>query len=158
MRAISATGNSRRGAPCARRQSGFTLMELLVVVAILVLLSSALPLALDRALPGRRVMATTQKLQSAIRDAESLSVARGRPVRLEFRDSGMSGDLSLQFPSTTRVVLKDGDGLELHALSVYPEGTATEANIFVSERTHLRTLHLSGVTGRVTVEVPARAR
>ena len=158
MRATSATGSARRPAACVCRQAGFTLMELLVVIAILVMLTPALPLALDRALPGRRVVATTQKLLSAIRDAQSLSAARGSPVRLQLDGSGLSGDrVSVRFPATTRVELKDADGLSLQAVSAYPEGTLTEARIVVSERAHRRTLRLSGLTGRVTVEVPTRA-
>ena len=134
-------------------------MELMVVLVILVLLSAALPLALDRALPGRRVVVTTEKLRSAIRDAQSLSATHGKLVRLEFGASGVSGDrIALQFPPTTHVELKDADGLHLSEVSVYPEGTLTEANIVVSERTHQRTLHLSGLTGRITVEVPEHAR
>ena len=134
-------------------------MELLVVLTILVLLSAALPLALDRALPGRRVVVTSEKLRAAIRDAQSFSAMRGKPVRLQFSTSGVSGErIALPFPSTTRVELKDAEGLHLNEVSVYPEGTLTEANIVVSERTHQRTLHLSGLTGRVTIEEPARAR
>jgi prepilin-type N-terminal cleavage/methylation domain-containing protein len=158
MHAISATGSARRARTVFRHHAGFTLMELLVVIAILVLLASAFPLALDRALPARRVTSTAEKILSAIRDAQSLSATLGRSVRLEFSDSGLGGDrISASFPSTTRVVLKDADGAELHAVSVYPEGTLSEAVIVVSERAHQRTLHLSGLTGRVTVEVPARA-
>jgi general secretion pathway protein H len=159
MRAMSATGSARLHAACVGRQAGFTLMELLVVIAILVLLTSALPLALDRALPGRRVVATTQKLLSAIRDAQSLSVARGRPVHLMLDGSGLSGErVSVKFPVTTRVELKDAEGLTLRAVAAYPEGTLTEAQITVSERTQQRTLRLSGLTGRITVEVPPRAQ
>lgn len=134
-------------------------MELLVVIAILVLLSSALPMALDRTLPGRRVVATTQKLLSAIRDAQSLSAMRGSPVRLELSASRLRGErVSVDFPATTRVEMQDAEGLSLQAISAFPEGTLTEARIVVSERSQQRTLHLSGLTGRVTVEVPTRAR
>lgn len=158
MRATSATGNARLYASGPGNESGFTLMELLVVVAILVLLTSTLPLALDRVLPGRRVVSTTQKLLSAIRDAQSISAASGRTVQLELNGSGLSGDcISVRFPSTTHVELKDADGLNLRAVFAYPEGTLTEARIVVSERTHRRTLHLSGLTGRVTVEALPRA-
>jgi len=158
MRATSVTGSAQRPTASVGRQAGFTLMELLVVIAILVLLTSALPLALDRALPGRRVAATTQKLRAAIRDAQSLSAARGSPVRLELDASGLSGGrVAVRFPATTHVEVKDAEGLSLRAVSAYPEGTLTEARITVSERTHRSTLRLSGLTGRVTVEVPTRA-
>ena len=160
MRVTSATGSARRRALLqASHQGGFTLMELMVVIAILVMLTSALPLALDRALPGRRVVATTQKLMSAIRDAQSLSAVLGKPVRLEFSASGVSSErIALQFPASTHVVLKDAEGLDLRTVSAYPEGTLTEADIVVSERAHERRLHLSGLTGRITIEVPAHAR
>ncbi|MEJ1962974.1 MAG: prepilin-type N-terminal cleavage/methylation domain-containing protein [Gammaproteobacteria bacterium] len=156
---MSATGSAQLRAACVGRQAGFTLMELLVVIAILVLLTSALPLAFDRALPGRRVVVTTQKLLSAIRDAQSLSIASGRPVRLVFDGSALSGErVSVKFPATTRVELKDAEGLTLRAVAAYPEGTLTEARITVSERTYRRALRLSGLTGRITVEVPTYAQ
>jgi hypothetical protein len=79
-------------------------------------------------------------------------------VKLVIRDSTLSGErVSVRFSPRTRVELLDPEGLRLSAVSVYPEGTLTEGRIVVSEGPHRRTLHLSGLTGRVTIERPGRA-
>jgi prepilin-type N-terminal cleavage/methylation domain-containing protein len=159
MRATWATGSARAQGLSVRWEGGFTLMELLVVIVILVLLSSALPLALDRTLPSRRVLATTRQLIAAIRNAQSLSAACGRPVQLQLSGAELAGEgIFARFPVTTHVTLQGADGVSLNALSVYPEGTSTEARIVVSERAHQRTLYLSSLTGRITLEVAARER
>jgi len=49
---------------------GFTLLELLVVLAILVMAAALFPLALNRALPARRVTTTADHLIAAVRNAQ----------------------------------------------------------------------------------------
>jgi general secretion pathway protein H len=155
MRVMSATGNCGR---CAVAR-GFTLIELLVVMAILVMTAAALPLALDRTLPGRRVSVTAQKVVVAMRDAGSQSVAQGRPITLEFRDRALVSDfgVTVSFPAATRVVLTDADGRPLQRINVYPDGSADSARFEVRERTHVRVVAVSGHTGRVTLEERRRA-
>jgi general secretion pathway protein H len=157
MRATSATGKTPSGSSLG---GGFTLIELLVVIAVLVLLSSALPLALDRTVPGRRVTVTAQKLVGAVRDASSQSVLAGRSVSLEMHEQGLSDGarISVPFPSATRVTLADADGRPLRRLTVYPDGSADGANFVVSERGHLRTVAVSSLTGRVTLEAMRNAQ
>ena len=134
---------------------GFTLIELLVVIAILVMLAAAFPIALDRTLPGRRVAVTAQNLISAVRDAESQSLLRGRPVKLQMTSGGLlSGEkISVTFPATTTVALLDADGHALEGIIAYPDGSASGARFVVSERNHARAVVVSGNTGRVSLEV-----
>lgn len=135
---------------------GFTLIELLVVIAILVLLTAAFPLALDRAVPARRVAATAQHLASAIRDAETDSMTRGSPVRLQIDSHGLmrAGQVAVGFPRSTDVALLDRDGRPLTELVLYPDGSATAGQFMVKERTHVRRVIVSSISGRVSVEVP----
>ena len=148
MRATSAIG------------SGFTLIELLVVIAILTMLAAVLPFAIDRAMPGRRVAVTAQKLVSALRDAQSDSLVVGKAVHLEFRDkSGLARDsrLAVSFPTSTRVQLSDADGRPLRDLTVYPDGSMPSVRFDVSERTHRVAVVVSGITGRVALEAGSDA-
>jgi general secretion pathway protein H len=133
---------------------GFTLIELLVVIAILVMLAAAFPVALDRTLPGRRVAVTAQRLVSAVRDAESRSLLRGKPVTLQMSDAGLvSGEkVAVEFPATTRVALLDADGRALKSIIAYPDGSATAARFEVSERKHARSVVVSSNTGRVSLQ------
>jgi general secretion pathway protein H len=132
---------------------GFTLIELLVVIAILVMLAAAFPVALDRTLPGRRVAVTAQNLVSAVRDAESQSVLRGRPVKLQMSDTGLSneGKIAVAFPARTRVALVDADGRALENIVAYPDGSVSAARFEISERQHTRSVVMSGTTGRVSL-------
>jgi prepilin-type N-terminal cleavage/methylation domain-containing protein len=133
---------------------GFTLIELLVVIAILVMLAAAFPVALDRTLPGRRVAVTAQNLVSAVRDAESRSLLRGKPVTLEMSGSGLisGGKVAITFPASTRVALVDADGRALKSIVAYPDGSASAARFEVSERKHARVVVISSNTGRVSLE------
>jgi general secretion pathway protein H len=145
--------------PGRTRACGFTLIELLVVVAIVVLLSTALPLALDRSLPGRRVALTAQKLVSAVRDAGSQSMSIGQPVDLELSESGLAGGrgIAVTFASTTQVTLVDADGRPLRRLRMYPDGSADSGRFLVRERSHARSVTVSAHTGRVTLEASVNA-
>lgn len=134
---------------------GFTLIELLVVIAILVMLTAAFPVALDRTLPGRRVAVTAQNLVSAVRDAESQSLLRGQPVKLQMSGAGLlnGAKVAVAFPKTTTVALIDADGRALEGIVAYPDGSASAARFEVSERKHTRSVVISSHTGRVSLEV-----
>jgi general secretion pathway protein H len=155
MRATLATGS----APARVFERGFTLIEMLVVMAVVILVSSALPLALDRTLPSRRVAVTAQKVVTAMRDAGSQSVATGRAVILELRSGALVSEagVSVSFPATTRVLLTDLDGRPLNRVRLYPDGSSDSARFEVRERAHVRVVAVRGETGRV-MEEPLRAR
>src|SRR5436305_102535 len=72
------------------RRSGFTLLELMVVLLVLVMAAALFPLALDRALPARRVTTTADHLIAAVRNAQAVSTASGRPVTLTINAQGLS--------------------------------------------------------------------
>jgi type II secretion system protein H len=149
MRAISATGR------------GFTLIELLVVIAILTMMAALLPVAFDRALPSRRVAVTAQRLVSALRDAQSDSLTRGKPVHLQFDEqSGLrrASGRTVTFPASLHVSLADADGRPMRAITVYPDGSTIGARFEVSERSHRAFVAISGITGRIALETDDDAR
>jgi prepilin-type N-terminal cleavage/methylation domain-containing protein len=149
MRATSATGK------------GFTLVELLVVVTILVMLAALFPVAMDRALPGRRVAVTSQRLMAAIRDAQSDSLASGRPVRLELDASAgltRNARVAVGLPPSTQVRLTDREGRPLRELVVQPDGSVPAARFEVSAGPHRSAVLLSEMSGRVTLEAGSDER
>ncbi|MEP7246137.1 MAG: prepilin-type N-terminal cleavage/methylation domain-containing protein [Gammaproteobacteria bacterium] len=158
MRATSVTGSAcwrlRSWESFPGRGGGFTLIELMVVIAVLVLMTSVLPLALNRALPGRRVAVTAQRIASAVREAQSQSTATGNPVRLQFRQGvglALADRLAVSFAASTTVTLIDSDGRKGKRLTAYPDGSITSARFEVSESTHRSDVVVSGVTGKVAV-------
>lgn len=157
-RATSETGRQHFTCPSVshrpgRSTLGFTLMELLVVLAIVGLIAALLPVAFNRALPARRVEVTSQRLLSAIRDAGSDSLVRGKPIRLEFHaERGVTRDgvQVVRFSSATEVTLADEQGRRLNELVVYPDGSISGGSVVIRERAHVRRIWLSEITGRLS--------
>jgi general secretion pathway protein H len=148
---MSATGKCqtrRDGASpgCRPRSAGFTLIELLVVLAILVMAATAFPVALNRALPGRRVHAAAQQLISTVRALETSSIGTNQPVRRELEQ------LTASLPSSTRVTMTDPDGATLDSFAAFPDGSTTGARFEIIDGVHRSALLVSELTGRAVLE------
>ena len=124
--------------------AGFTLLELLVVLAIMILAASVFPLVLDRALPARRVRAAAGHFAATIHKAEIQSIARDRPERLSI--AGLTSRLA---PST-HVDATGPGGRALRALTVYPDGSTNGARLLVRDGSARRVLVVSAITGRIS--------
>lgn len=142
------------------RQHGFTLLELMVVMAILVLVAMLFPVALDRALPGRRASTTAERLASTVREAQGSSLLSGRPIVLTVRGHGLvtqdeatSAPIgrALTFPASTGIALTDLEGRAVPALVVYPDGSAQAVRFDVDDGGHRRAVLVSAVSGRVSL-------
>lgn len=127
------------------RGAGFTLLELLVVLAIMVIAVAAFPLALDRVLPGRRVRAATEHLVTVIRHAEIQSIALDEPQRLSVTE------LTSRVSSSTHIEASRPGGEPLRALVIYPDGSTNGARFVVSDDGDRSTLTVSEITGRIDV-------
>jgi len=121
-------------------------LELLVVLAVMLMMSAAFPLVLDRALPGRRVTLATEHLVAAIREAQARSIAQGEPVRVSLVT--LTGSLS----ASTHVVFTDWNGRALSALMLYPDGSAIGGRLQVVDGPHHTTIVVSSITGSTRVK------
>jgi general secretion pathway protein H len=139
------------------REAGFTLIELMVVVAILLLAAALLPMALDRALPGHRVATTAQQVVSMVREARGSSMLSGRPIKLTLQehdlvtqDAATSASIGrpVSFPSSTTISLTDSDGRSAAALLVYPDGSAQPMRFDVEDEGHRKAVLVSALTGK----------
>jgi len=138
---ISVTGSDTKAG-----SAGFTLIELLVVLAILVMVAAAFPVALNRALPGRRVNAAAEKLASSVRELETLSITSGQPVRRKVNE------LAVSFPSSTRLTMTSRDGRTVDSFVVFPDGSTTGGYFEIVDGVHRRALVVSELTGRAILE------
>jgi general secretion pathway protein H len=73
----------RRDNPVSRT-AGFTLLELLVVLAIAGLLATLVPAAVPAVVPGVKARMAAYDLASTLRDARSLAISRSTPVDVLF--------------------------------------------------------------------------
>jgi len=142
------------------KEAGFTLLELMVVMAILVLVATLLPMALDRALPGHRVTTTAERVVSMIREAQGSSMLSGKPITLTVRghdlvaqDAVTSAAIGrpLAFSSSTTVSMVDLDGRIAAALVVYPDGSAQAVRFNVEDSGRRKAVLVSAVTGRASL-------
>jgi general secretion pathway protein H len=139
----------RKAPPPAAKPSvstGFTLIELMVVLAIMLLMGAIFPFVLRQTLPHERVVSGSQRLRAAIHEAESRSRGTGEPGQLDV------DTLSKLLPAGTRLSLNGPEGTPLTEITVYPDGSVTAARIDVSEGAQHQTLVTSALTGRVRVE------
>lgn len=145
----SVTGNVR----------GFTLIELLVVLAILVMAAALFPLALNRALPGRRVSTTADRVVAALNDAEAESAATGRVVTVSLVEGRLEATADnshpvmrpIRFPGSVKVALTDMDGETTTALTVFPDGSAQGGHFAIESGADRSLVAVSGLTGRIAV-------
>lgn len=152
MRRMSATGSV-----------GFTLIELMVVLAILTLMAAAIPLALSsHAIEGRRVAAGTRQLIAALRDAQSLSIQKGVPLQVLPKDSSIKlllpsgGDSPPQevesFDLRVPVQQTPGAGGTALPLILYPDGSTSGGRFRVGYEERSSIVSVSAITGRVRSE------
>jgi general secretion pathway protein H len=147
MRVMWATGRRTflRGRP-ASVSAGFTLIELMVVLAILVMMGAIFPFVLKRALPHERVVMGSQRVRAAIHAAQTLSRGSGEPKMLD------AETLAKLLPDSTHLSIVGADGTALTGLTIYPDGSVTAGRIDVAEGVQHQTVVTNALTGRVRVE------
>lgn len=148
-----ATGSTASSA----RESGFSLVELLVVVAILTMIAAVFPLALDRLLPQRRITAAAEALFVHLRQAQSAAISRGKAVRIV---AGLD-HYTLEYPvgQSTRVDLTADLSLVLTRepqqqpvadIVFFSDGSSTGGSFTLSDGTRQASVTTSRLTGRIT--------
>ena len=139
------------------RQRGFTLLELLVVLAILVLLTAALPVALPRLVPGQQLRVESASLAAALRLTRDETVLSGRRVELELNPAGTElardgGAVVWKSIGGTDVMWKGEGSIDPNDIQFWPDGSASGGAFVLKLANHTATISLSPMTGRVTVE------
>ena len=154
----------------ARQQApGFTLLELLVVLAIAGLLMSIVPPVVAVAVPGARLKSQAVELAATLRSARNRAVSLGRGVDVVFdtrtpayTQAGeqpriLSSDIDLtirrqraMLPVRT-VTPADGVSRETLTLRFYPDGSTSGAVIAMNRNRSAYLIELDWLIGRVSV-------
>lgn len=138
--------------------AGFTLTELLVVLAVIGLLIVATPTLIQAALPGARASAEARALASNLRAMRAFAIAHGTETRVVFEPYGRAftdepGHAMHTLPGGVRLGF-DGQGAAnaARAIVFYPDGSSSGGQVFVgNERFHHR-IATDWLTGRVSVD------
>ncbi|MEJ1968866.1 MAG: GspH/FimT family pseudopilin [Rhizomicrobium sp.] len=135
-------------------QAGFTLTELLVVLAIIGLLVVAAPALLKAALPGTQALAAARSLADDLRMARGMAVSRGTTVTVRFdpqRQTYLQSALH-----GTRVlpnhVIFAFDSPAPHAIAFRADGSSTGGVVLVGSGPQRHRVAADWLTGRITVD------
>ena len=144
--------------------SGFTLVELLVVMSLVIFGASTFAVGLHRSLPGARVDSAVNELVRTVRETQRRAQITGLPAYLMLDQTGRVvpgalpayGSADPIPPETTslNVTLSDWAGRPVHGLILFPDGSATGARFLIRYGAHERSVLVSEITGRVQVERP----
>lgn len=133
---------------------GFTLLELLVVMAVIGIVLSVLPVLLTGRFDGDDIASVADQLIADLRLARNKAVTSNQPASLVIdntRDgyvllpSGQRRDL----PDGIRLVLTSMSGRDDESVRFFPDGTSTGARLHVELGNDRFPIDISWPTGRI---------
>ncbi len=145
------------------RGSGFTLVELLVVLAIISLLLSLVPVAFDRVLPGLQLDATTRDLAAALRQARSRAIRDNRDTalvvdlderRFEVEGVGRVYEIDQDIEVTLLTAAQELEGEGRGRIRFFPDGTSTGGRVTLSGAGASKMVEVDWLSGRVATGAP----
>ncbi len=140
-----------------RRHRGFTLVELLVVMAIAALAMSAVPPMFSSAMPGVEMKAAARRTLSSLRLARELAIRQGEDVVLVIDVEGhrleLPGHRNLSIPKRLHLQLEAADREMIDAqrggIRFFPDGSSTGGRIILASGDAGYQVGVSWLTGRV---------
>ena len=142
-------------------RAGFTLLELLVVLAIASLLIALVPIAFDRLREGTQYRDALRTMQSEMRQARQQAVTQGRAVRFQVdlagRTYGLVGKVEHPIPEKLQVratvASVEVQANQVAAIQFLPTGGATGGSIDLLRPSGAGTrLKVDWLSGRVMQE------
>jgi general secretion pathway protein H len=136
---------------------GFTLLELLIVLAILTLLVAAMPLAMDQVFPRQRLRVIAQDLAVTLRDLRSRAVDTQSETTFQLAPDG-GGWRSDTEPATTRwptfitATLTSSTALAQSEIRFFPDGSSSGGVLNLALNDRQERVRVSALTGRIARE------
>ena len=146
--------SSRTGS--AHPQTGFSLLEMLVVLALIALVMTAMPVLLSSAIPGARVKSAADRLIADFQAAHRAAIATHHQ-QLIVMDTAkgwyQSNGETTSLPKGVTMQIKDvpfwarrGDAVEVVFL---PDGSSSGALVDLEDKGRDRWISVDWLTGRV---------
>ena len=143
MRVTSATGNH-----------GFTLLELLVVLTIMVLLAAAWPFAAPRLFPAQQLRNTAQSFVTDVRLTRLTARTTGKPQQINIDSSGTSYTTTTGSHLLRAGILMHIRGDQVSGsphIELYPDGSTSGAIVDLVLPSRSLSIAVSPLTGRTQV-------
>jgi general secretion pathway protein H len=145
--------------PASRRVRGVTLLEMLLVIALIAVAGLLAAGVLTGGIDGMRLRSSAKQIASQLRFTRTQALASGQPQRFTLDPvtrrwqaaSGHQGDippgLDIRFTGARQVQRREQEG----AIVFFPEGGATGGRIELQARQSTWRIDVSWVTGEVSV-------
>jgi len=144
----------------AAPSSGYTLVELLVVLALIGLLISATPSIVSAARPGAEARATAYALADELRSARNSAILNNaeRAVRLDVKAKTyaiLPGGFIHRLPQAVGMEFRgtvDGPGDSTAELRFFPDGSSTGGTVRITSRGQDHWIVDHALSGRISVD------
>lgn len=143
-----------------RRATGFTLLELLIVLAILGLTAALAVPMFARAMPDVQAKAAARDVAAMLRTARSLAIADNREVAVVvdldrravdlagFRSEAIKAGIGLGLYTAVEELIDRGAG----RIRFYPDGTSTGGRVRLSTATRKYDVTVDWISGGVKID------
>jgi general secretion pathway protein H len=148
-----------RATRCVRNDAGFTLFELLIVLALMSLILSFSTVYWSNSLPGQQLDATARELSAALRKTRSLAMISGQKqtveINLDERTCISNGKVLKTWEPDIRVVVTDAVAGEQErgrfSYDYWPAGGSPSGKVTLYRAARSVQLQLDPIRGSVIV-------
>lgn len=146
---------------CYQTHNGFTLIETLVVLGILILLLTIIPPYFPNVIDNSKLKAASRQLYNELKTTRHLATSKQEQkqllIDLEYKQYTIDTKTrKLDIPKDTEIKLiisqaefEDND--KKGGIRFYPDGSSTGGQIILSRKEHSYTVDVNWLTGKVTI-------